>query len=99
VKASVTLSNSQDLSHLKPHTNAWFEALLKINEAQALMTATKIAETGCSDGCTICGEKTAPIFKADAPPHMLLRLCKDCRSIQKKLYDATYTLYEDSPSV
>lgn len=71
---------------LDPHTPAWFAALALINSRQAGVTATIVARARRLDVCSVCGDVPAPIYDLAAPPHLSIRLCRDCLDCQRGMF-------------
>lgn len=67
----------------EPHTPAWFPVLAGINPRQAAMAAAVVARAGRLDVCSVCGDVPAPVYRIDADAPLLVRLCDDCRAIQR----------------
>ena len=69
-----------------PHTKEWFAALRKINPQQAAMTEQIIKLAGRNDVCSICGDEESSLYRMVAEPTLPVRLCDDCKRIQKQMY-------------
>jgi hypothetical protein len=70
---------------LVPHSDAWFEALLRVDPWTALLTGAVLDRAQRLDVCSICGETSAPIYDLLEVPHLPLRLCSDCADIQRHM--------------
>lgn len=76
---------------LEPHTAAWFEALMEINQGQAIHTMSVVAVHGGNvDVCGICGDLPARTLRI-APKMLLVRLCADCEKIQSNMHGTKFT--------
>ncbi len=75
---------------LQPHTPEWFEALCKLNPQQAAMTERILELAGRTDVCSICGDKNSVVYRMVAEPGLTLRLCDDCKAMQKSMYGSSF---------
>jgi hypothetical protein len=80
---------------LKPHSPEWFEALEKINPAQAAQTKQLISLAGRNDVCSVCGDEESFDYKLASEQITsgvvsTLRLCEDCLKIRKNMYGENF---------
>jgi len=67
-----------------PHSVEWFELMMKRNPHQAAMTAQIIKLAGTDEVCSICGDAGSKVYVVVSDPELTIRLCDDCKRIQKE---------------
>lgn len=73
-----------------PHSKDWFAALRRINPRQAELTERVIRLAGREDVCSICGDTESAVYRMVGDPGLTLRLCDDCKRIQKDMHGASF---------
>ena len=83
--------------YLKPHSDAWFNALARINPQQAEQSRRILSLARRADVCGVCGDDPAKdyeILGVTFGPKIpaTIRLCDDCKSIRENIYDETFKM-------
>jgi hypothetical protein len=80
----------------RPHTSAWFEQLMQVNPAQAMMTGATIRAVGHDRCCSTCGDEQAADYVLIEPSHTpTFRLCADCVEIRAGMFNEHYRPLKD----
>jgi hypothetical protein len=72
------------------HGPEWFAKLRQVNPQQAAMTSQIVRMAGRTDVCSICGDTASTPYRSVAEPGLTLRLCDDCKGIQKQMYGSSF---------
>lgn len=83
---------------LDPNTPAWLAALADANPRQAAITAAVVDCAGRADMCSICGDAPAPVYRIEAGSAPLVRLCDECRAIQRNAFGLGSVAVGGAPS-
>jgi hypothetical protein len=92
------------MKHLKPHTEAWFDALESCNPQQAAMTRQILQLAGQPDACSVCGEHGGHDYKVTGTNFSreigaTIRLCGDCREIRTRTQGESYVEFDPGSEV
>lgn len=82
-----TIRQSETAQHPAPHTLEWYDRLIPIKPAQAMMTADVVSKAGSIDVCSICGDAPASIYDTLESPFLSIRLCEACLALQRLMFD------------
>jgi hypothetical protein len=74
---------------LKPHSPAWFDALVKTSPAQAHYTGRLIEMVGSAEVCSICGHGESAAYLIEGREYApgvgaTIRLCYACKGMHER---------------